>query len=106
MTYQLISDDGHAWLMVPFEDAFALGLNGDTFTECSFCKNGAYYLEEDCDLATFFAAYHKRHGELPTIRENSPVPGAWIGRQFPRCQGRNPQWREAHAYLAGIRTAA
>lgn len=106
MSYQFISDDGHGWLMVPFEDAFALGLSGDSFTECSFCKNGTYYLEEDCDLATFFAAYHKRHGELPKIRENAPVPGAWIGRQFPRCQGRDVDWKSAQKYLASIRENA
>jgi hypothetical protein len=80
--------------------------NGHSFTQCSFYKNGAYYLEQDCDIATFFAAYHKRHGELPTVRENEPVAGSWIGRQFPHCQGNDPQWREAHAYLAEIRPTA
>ena len=102
MSFQFISDDGHGWLMVAFEDAFELGLNGDTFTQHSFCKNGAYYLEEDCDMATFIAAYHKRHGERPAIRENAPHPGAWIGRQFPRCQGKDPKYREAFQYLAKL----
>lgn len=53
--YTRIYDPGHSWLEVPIKDVRTSG----TYTEItaySRIKGGKMYLEEDCDLYTFYKA--------------------------------------------------
>lgn len=53
--YQLISDPGHAWLVVDVSELKSLGI-ADRISACSYIHGGKAYLEEDCDLAIFASA--------------------------------------------------
>lgn len=99
LTLTLFSDPGHGWLIVPKPLAEKLGLASGDFTECSFDHGGNFYLEEDCDAGTFLAAHHKQFGCLPIIRDESTNAAAPC-RTYPRCNGTDPKWKEASAYLS------
>jgi hypothetical protein len=100
--FNIISDPGHAWTCVPEEVTRQLGLSGDDFTRCSFYRAGHFYLEEDCDMATFVMAFHRKHGRMPEFKE-SRLQHDWRGRHWPRCSGKHPRWEEAYAYLGALR---
>lgn len=53
--YTRIYDWGHSWLEVPIKD---VGISGTytNITPYSPIKGGNMYLEEDCDLYTFYDA--------------------------------------------------
>ena len=53
--YVRIYDPGHSWLEVPIRDVRAAGVYGK-ITQYSYIKGGKQYLEEDCDLYTFYKA--------------------------------------------------
>lgn len=55
MKYTFTADSGHGWLRVNREEIQSLGI-ADKITEFSYQRNDYVYLEEDCDLATFFRA--------------------------------------------------
>ena len=65
--YVLHTDPGHGWLAVKQRELEELGI-ADRITRYSYARGTTAYLEEDCDLETFFAAYHARHGQDPTYR--------------------------------------
>jgi|GEM_PF-1330821 len=62
--YYLIDDGGHSWLKVPMQDLADLGL-ANKISSFSYVKGNYAYLEEDCDLAVFFAAFIQEHGYKP-----------------------------------------
>jgi hypothetical protein len=53
--YVRIHDPGHSWLAVPVHDVMAVDAL-DHITVYSPQRNGMIYLEEDCDLHTFYQA--------------------------------------------------
>jgi hypothetical protein len=65
--YVLHTDPGHGWLAVKHRELKELGI-ADRITRYSYARGTTAYLEEDCDLATFFSAYHARHGQDPQYR--------------------------------------
>ena len=56
--YLRIHDPGHSWLKVPIQDVRNSGVF-DKITPYSYTKNGFMYLEEDCDMWTFYEAMLK-----------------------------------------------
>ena len=57
--YTRIEDPGHSWLEVPIKDVHEAGVY-DSITEYSPIKRGRIYLEEDCDLYTFYTAMQRK----------------------------------------------
>ena len=53
--YTRIYDPGHSWLEVPIKDVRDSGVY-NKITAYSPIKGGMMYLEEDCDLYTFYKA--------------------------------------------------
>ena len=53
--YTRIYDPGHSWLEVPIKDVRTSGSYTE-ITAYSRIKGGKMYLEEDCDLYTFYKA--------------------------------------------------
>lgn len=77
-TYTIHSDPGHAWLEVPKAELEALGI-ADKITPFSYMQGSTAYLEEDCDLSTFFNAM-KAAGKpltpaciIETYADNTPI---------------------------------
>ena len=68
-TYKLHTDPGHGWLAVSIKELQDLGI-ADKITRYSYTKGRMAYLEEDCDLATFFKAYNAKHGQDPVYTES------------------------------------
>ena len=68
-TYKLHTDPGHGWLAVRRKELVELGI-ADKITSYSYVKGETAYLEEDCDLATFFNAYRAVHGADPVYTES------------------------------------
>lgn len=68
-TYKLHTDPGHGWLAVSIKELSELGI-ADKITRYSYVKGRMAYLEEDCDLATFFNAYNAKHGVDPVYTES------------------------------------
>jgi hypothetical protein len=66
-TYILHTDPGHGWLAVKRKEIIDLAI-ADKITLYSYTKGDTVYLEEDCDLATFFNAYRSRFGVDPKYR--------------------------------------
>ena len=66
-TYVIYEDAGHAWVRVRTIELFALQIASD-ITPYSYIKGQYAYLEEDCDLTTFFNAYHAVKGHDPKHR--------------------------------------
>ena len=66
-TYTIYEDSGHAWVRVRTIELFALQIASD-ITPYSYIKGQYAYLEEDCDLTTFFNAYHAVKGRDPKFR--------------------------------------
>lgn len=61
-------DSGHGWIAVKRSLLSELGIL-DKITPYSYQNGGTVYLEEDCDAATFVAAYEKKYGEKPAFTE-------------------------------------
>ena len=68
-TYKLHTDPGHGWLAVRRKELVELDI-ADKITPYSYIKGETVYLEEDCDLATFFNAYRAKHGVDPKYTES------------------------------------
>jgi hypothetical protein len=66
------NDPGHGWLEVTPSDLKDVGLTVDDISGYSYKnKRGTrLFLEEDCDLSTFFRAYQKKNGSYPTTVES------------------------------------
>jgi hypothetical protein len=54
-TYKFYSDSGHGWLAVKRIELINLGI-ADKISHYSYQRGGTVYLEEDCDVSTFFKA--------------------------------------------------
>ena len=64
-TYILHSDPGHGWLAVKAKELQELGIL-EKITPYSYMNGKTVYLEEDCDLSTFFEAYRAKFGVNPS----------------------------------------
>lgn len=77
-TYTVHSDPGHAWIEVPKAELEALNI-ADKITPFSYMKGNTAYLEEDCDLSTFFRAMEASGSPMSPARckesfkENTPI---------------------------------
>lgn len=71
MALRFISDPGHGWLEVSSHAMTEVGLSFGSFSRYSYWDGGVncLYLEEDCDAGKFVAAFVKRHGREPVIKE-------------------------------------
>ena len=67
-TFDYIQDNGHGWVKVPVYLLTALNI-ADKVSSFSYYRAGFGYLEEDCDTALFFNAYHARYGIDPKLRD-------------------------------------
>jgi hypothetical protein len=54
--YVRIHDPGHSWLEVPIKDVRDAAGVWDKITAYSPLKRHKFYLEEDCDMYTFYKA--------------------------------------------------
>ena len=93
--YTMHSDPGHAWLAVPFEDVYLLGIGPDLSPYSYMSEDRKIlYLEEDCDIFKFkkvwctvapnngqlgarFIGGEEHTNEASFIRELEPLD--WIG---------------------------
>lgn len=66
--YVFHCDPGHGWVAVKKKELDALGITG--VSQYSYVKGETVYLEEDCDLSLFIAAYEKTFGNKPKFRES------------------------------------
>ena len=77
-TYIFHTDPGHGWLAVKRQELAQLRIS-DRITPYSYTRGDTVYLEEDCDLATFFQAYEQQFGHRPQYREihreRTPIRG-------------------------------
>lgn len=62
MSYTFHSDPGHGWLEVTIKELQELNIAGE-ITGCSAMEGNRIYLEEDCDLTTFFNAKYPDYTE-------------------------------------------
>lgn len=67
--FQCYEDCGHAWLKVPKKMLNELGVI-DKITSCSYQRGEYAYLEEDCDISTFYHAYKDKYGVEPKCRHH------------------------------------
>ena len=65
--YTLYSDPGHGWLAVKAVELKELGIL-EKITSYSYMRGETVYLEEDCDLSTFFEAYRAKFGVNPSYK--------------------------------------
>ncbi len=56
LTFNRIEDPGHSWLEVPVKMVRDIAGVFDQITDYSPIVKGNWYLEEDCDLYTFYKA--------------------------------------------------
>ena len=80
--YRFHIDPGHGWLEVPRADVIRSGI---TPSQYSYQKDGAVYLEEDCDASAFWQAF-KRLGIAITTTEVNYNDDAPI-RDYSRAAG-------------------
>ena len=78
-THRFYSDAGHGWIAVKISDCFLLGI-AHKITPYSYVRGLTAYLEEDCDMPMYIAAYkeltgsdgikhaHTDHGQSSIIR--------------------------------------
>lgn len=74
--YKAYSDDGHGWMAVKKSELVELGI-AEKITSCSYVKGQTVYLEEDCDVSTFFKAFEAKFGLPPrhkTVRHDGSSP--------------------------------
>lgn len=69
-TFKFYSDPGHGWLAVKRAHLVSLGII-DQITGFSYQRGKTVYLEEDCDVGTFFAAFKQAYGHEPRTIEGS-----------------------------------
>jgi hypothetical protein len=57
--FKKYSDTGHGWLKVSLKLIYELNIQNN-ISSCSYMHKTNAYLEEDCDMGTFFKAYLKK----------------------------------------------
>ncbi len=78
------TDPSHGWLHVPAEVLAALNLGAKDFSKYSYVgREGALYLEEDCDMQKFLQFYQRHCGEQPIIKESYSRGDSFV-RGMPR----------------------
>jgi hypothetical protein len=60
-THKFYSDAAHGWLAVKISDCFLLGIS-HKITPYSYVRGLTAYLEEDCDMPMYIAAYKQQTG--------------------------------------------
>ncbi len=65
--FKSFSDCGHGWAKVPRELLVELNIL-DKITSCSYQLGQNVYLEEDCDVSTFYDAYLAKTGLKPIFK--------------------------------------
>ena len=67
--FDFYADAGHGWCKVSKQLLNELNI-ADKITHYSYQRNDYAYLEEDCDLSTFYNAYKDKYGIEPRFREH------------------------------------
>lgn len=73
-TFTRYADPGHSWLKVSGLALLRAGLDPSLdFSSCSYWKRDKagelfFYLEEDCDMGIFLAAYYGKNRAMPLIK--------------------------------------
>lgn len=66
MPIRTYSDPGHGWAAVKRSLLVKLGI-AETITSFSYERGATVYLEEDCDVSTFVAAFKASTGKDPVF---------------------------------------
>jgi hypothetical protein len=82
--FKAYADPGHAWVAVKVKLLQDLGI-ADKITRFSYLKGKTAYLEEDCDVSKFVAAYTAKFGQKPTFTEKFTNKSSPI-RSYPSYQ--------------------
>lgn len=69
MKFDKYDDPGHGWLKVPRKLLNKLGVE-DKITTCSYQRGDFAYLEEDCDMGTFWKAL-EANGQILEYRTHT-----------------------------------
>ncbi len=77
------SDAGHGWMAVKRKDLVDLKI-AHQITSHSYQRGQTVYLEEDQDVSTFFAAFEKKYGSKPRIKEGKNYDGHCPIRYYDR----------------------
>jgi hypothetical protein len=64
--FKFYHDPGHGWLAVKRVLLEDLGIETQ-ITRFSYQRGKTVYLEEDCDVGTFFVAFMAKHGRKPEV---------------------------------------
>lgn len=72
--FKSYSDSGHGWLAVKRADLSDLGIL-EMITHYSYQRGSTVYLEEDCDVSTFFRSFRAKFGHDPKEKQ-----GKWCER--------------------------
>ena len=59
--FDVYEDAGHAWMKVKKDLLYKMGI-ADKITAFSYERGEYAYLEEDCDLSTFYHRYKEMYG--------------------------------------------
>ncbi len=73
--FKFYSDSGHGWLAVKRQLLADLAIL-DKVTRYSYQRGQTVYLEEDCDVSTFFLAFEAKYGVRPTTKEGGYTNGS------------------------------
>jgi hypothetical protein len=101
MKYQFHSDQGHGWMRVQVEEVERLGI-GKQISNYSYVKDGALYLEEDCDMGVFCEAKERlgeKFGFIDVFSAATPI------RDYPKWDKGvfSDEWIAAHEVYEGIK---
>ena len=80
--FQVYNDPSHGWCKVPISVLEAIGLTVEDFSPYSYRNGENTYLEEDCDLGVFAAAYTLKTGK-PPVFNNRYCNGRSRIRNYP-----------------------
>jgi len=75
--FKFYSDAGHGWLAVKRAYLEELGILSQ-ISSYSYQRGATVYLEEDCDMSTFFHAYKSKFGVRPQTTD--VVSNIWTDR--------------------------
>ncbi|KIC38835.1 hypothetical protein RA27_18250 [Ruegeria sp. ANG-R] len=85
VNFTVVSDPGHAWLIVAPQWVGTVGLNVGAFSHYSYVgDDGTLALEEDRDAKVFLDAYERNFGntyDLQDVYEPRAQIRDWVGLQ-------------------------
>ena len=80
--YVRIHDPGHSWLEVPVKDVRDIAGVWDNITGYSPLKRHKFYLEEDCDMYTFYKAMKDKGYTINITNINVDDFDTWLKNRW------------------------